>query len=139
TLSRDIRAPTSFELFRPSAASLINVIADPRPRPTFGLQTQAFQSTGGNRTLRPEVAKTFTAGFILSPPVLSGFRMSVDYYKINIKDVISNLTIQQTLDQCYVARNQEYCSLILRNAQDQIFQINGTDINSARLKTAGVD
>jgi outer membrane receptor protein involved in Fe transport len=139
TLSRDIRAPTAFELFRPSAASLINVIADPAPGPTFGLQTQVFQSTGGNTGLKPEIAKTFTGGIVLSPPVLPGFRMSVDYYKINIKDVISNLTIQQTLDQCYVAKNQEYCALILRNAQGQIFQINGTDINSARLKTAGVD
>ena len=139
TISRDIRAPTIFELARPAAASLINTIADPKPGPTFGLQTQVFQVTGGNSTLRPEIAKTYTGGFILSPAAVPGLRLSVDYYKISIKDVITNLTIQQTLDQCYKAGNAAYCALESRNASGQLTQINGTDINSAILRTAGVD
>jgi outer membrane receptor protein involved in Fe transport len=136
TISRDIRAPTIFELYRPLSASLINVVADPRN----GTSTTVFQRTGGNADLRPEVAKTYTGGVVVSPNFLRGFRMSVDYYKINIKDVITNLTIQQTFDQCFKAGVQAQCALITINpATNTITEVSGKDVNSATLKTAGVD
>jgi outer membrane receptor protein involved in Fe transport len=136
TISRDIRAPTIFELYRPLSASLINVVADPRT----GVSTSVFQRTGGNPNLRPEIAKTYTGGVVLSPNFLRGFRMSVDYYKINIKDVITNLTIQQTFDQCFKANVAEQCALITINpATNTITEVSGKDVNSAVLKTAGVD
>jgi outer membrane receptor protein involved in Fe transport len=104
------------------------------------VSTTVFQRTGGNPNLRPEIAKTYTGGVVLSPTFLRGFRMSVDYYRINIKDVITNLTILQTLDQCYKAGNQAYCALVTINpVTNTITDVSGQDINSAVLKTAGVD
>jgi outer membrane receptor protein involved in Fe transport len=64
--------------------------------------------------------------------------MSVDYYKINIKDVIGGLSAQQTINQCQFG-NTEICALIIRGANNTITLISGNDINSQSLRTSGVD
>jgi outer membrane receptor protein involved in Fe transport len=135
TVSRDIRAPTIYEAFRPSGIQTFVTVIDPR----LGSSVQAPQITGGNPDLVPEVAKTHTVGVVFSPSAVPGLRASVDYYKINIRDVIATLTPQQTVDQCEISRNLEYCALIVRSASGTIASISGQDINAASLRTAGVD
>ncbi len=57
-----------------------------------------------NFTLRPEVGDTLTAGVVVQPGgPFEGLRVSVDYYKIEIKDAIVVLTAQETVNACYVA------------------------------------
>jgi outer membrane receptor protein involved in Fe transport len=135
TISRDIRAPTIYETFRPSGIQTFVTVIDP----LLGSSVQAPQITGGNLNLAPEVAKTHTVGVVFTPDFIPGLRASVDYYKINIRDVIATLTPQQTVDQCYVSKNLEYCDLITRSAAGTIASISGQDINAASLRTAGVD
>lgn len=54
--------------------------------------------SGGNPNLRPENSKSISAGFILSPRAFEGFRLSVDYTRIEKTDNISTLTVQQVID-----------------------------------------
>jgi outer membrane receptor protein involved in Fe transport len=75
---------------------------------------------------------------VFSPAFAPGLRMSVDYYKINIKDVVGNLSAQQTIDQCRLG-NQQTCALITRGANNLITTIAGTNINASALRTSGVD
>ncbi|MGH7958677.1 MAG: TonB-dependent receptor, partial [Opitutaceae bacterium] len=54
--------------------------------------------TGGNPALQPERSESRSAGIIVMPHVLPGFRLSVDYTRINKKDNIAGFNFQQTVD-----------------------------------------
>jgi iron complex outermembrane recepter protein len=70
---------------------------------------------GGSATLKPEVSDTYTVGVVLTPSFLPDFNMTVDYYDIKIKDVISSLGAQFSLNQCVYTGNANYCNLVHRN------------------------
>jgi outer membrane receptor protein involved in Fe transport len=111
TQSRDIRAAGFRELFQKTAPT------DPttaqgrvqnanRNDPSKGGTAGADQAdstpiyTGGNFTLRPENADTTTIGAVLAPTFLSGFRVSLDWYQIKLKEAILNLTGQAVVNNC---------------------------------------
>jgi iron complex outermembrane recepter protein len=99
TGSRDIRAPSLFDLFQPVTTSGSGY-TDLHTGFT-GIATTQF---GGNPALTPEKADTFTAGLVFHPANLSGFGLAVDYYSIKVKNAISNidgrsLTIQKICEQ----------------------------------------
>ncbi len=53
---------------------------------------------GGSPNLRPEFSRSVSAGAIFTPRFLPGFRLSVDYTKIDKTDEIASLSIQQVFD-----------------------------------------
>lgn len=53
---------------------------------------------GGNPNLEPETSKSISAGFIYTPSILPGLRLSLDYTQIDKKDEITTLTQQQIVD-----------------------------------------
>ena len=59
----------------------------------------------GNSNLTPEKANTYNVGFVFNPkfssPWLSGFSVSVDYYNIKIRNVISTINGLTALAKCY--------------------------------------
>ncbi|WP_430426368.1 TonB-dependent receptor domain-containing protein [Phenylobacterium sp.] len=84
TRSRDIRAPNLNELFAPETASLTGFTDI---HTTNTAVTRLF--TRSNPDLKPEVAKTLTAGMVIKPaPRLS---LSIDYYRINIANAIASV------------------------------------------------
>ncbi|MDB5461328.1 MAG: TonB-denpendent receptor, partial [Caulobacteraceae bacterium] len=87
TQSHDIRAPNLYELFQ-SPTFGTTTITDPHTGQTGTVMSEAV----GNPNLKPEVADTLTAGVIYSPSWFSGFRLSLDYYDINITNVVSTTT-----------------------------------------------
>ena len=58
-----------------------------------GLQTGNFVNgtSSGNQGLKPEVARTWTAGVLLRPNFLSGLNISLDWYDINLKNAINTI------------------------------------------------
>lgn len=103
TRSRDIRAPGIIDLYNGSQFSSSTV--------TFsGTTVPLFQLTRGNPNLRPEKADTLTFGAVLEPAFLPDFQLSVDYYKINLKNAISTLLAQQQVNLC-AAGDQTFCAL----------------------------
>ncbi|MFA9200831.1 MAG: TonB-dependent receptor domain-containing protein [Cypionkella sp.] len=113
--TKAVRAPNIFELFRPQSTQLTNLATDPcagaapttnatlravclaqgAPAASIGsiqdpAAGQANVTVRGSTALQPETAKTFTVGVLLQPETyLSGFTMSLDYYRINVTDAIN--------------------------------------------------
>jgi outer membrane receptor protein involved in Fe transport len=132
TRSQDIRAPNLDELYTTRFETFSPVII-----PTTGENVTIHELTGGNTNLKPETAQTFTAGVVLTPTEVPGFRTSVDYYDINISGAITTLQPQTVVNLCY-AGNTTYCNLLTYNGTTPT-AVNLTSINAAELKETGVD
>jgi outer membrane receptor protein involved in Fe transport len=74
---------------------------------------------------------------VLKPDFLPGFQMSIDYYRIHIKDAIGTLTEQQVLDQC-AAGNAALCQLFTVTSAGTLVVRNKT-LNLSVVRVAGVD
>ena len=85
TRSRDIRAPTLYELFAAPSQTIV--------RATDTLTNTANsvpQVTLSNPSLKAEIGNTFTAGVVWKPA--RNLSLSVDYYHIKISDAITQVT-----------------------------------------------
>ena len=119
---------------------------------SYNFTTVAIPVTNaGNVGLSPESATTKTVGVVLRPrfasPLLSNISVSVDFYDIAIKDVISTVAGNTALAKCY---NQDgtnptysaanaFCSLIQRDATGGISNVALPYLNLGGLKTRGID
>jgi outer membrane receptor protein involved in Fe transport len=72
--------------------------------------------SGGNPDLKEETSDSFTAGLVFQPAFMSGFTLSVDYYDIDIDNVITAPTAQKILNACYdgATLNTQFCDLFQR-------------------------
>ncbi len=78
---------------------------------------QTNNYVGGNPTLEPEEADTLTVGFVFTPASIP-LTLSLDYYDIEIENVILALAEQNILDACYLIEkdaNGFFCSRIYRS------------------------
>jgi len=138
------RAPNVSELFSPVTTALRNATLDPCSVANAGnidatLQARCVSTgmlpaqvgvlqdivSGQVNTLEgsdpvnlpdAETADTFTAGFVWTPNVsfVDDLTLSLDYYDIDITDVIGEFSAQEILDQCYVAGIASACSNVVR-------------------------
>lgn len=140
TSSRDIRAPGLIDLYNGGQFSSSNVVYN-------GVTTPVFQLTRGNPNLTAETAETLTYGVVLKPQFIPGLQASVDYYKIDLKNAIGNLLVQQQVNLC-AAGDQSLCALqsfangvltvITPPLNLNVQQVEGTDFEiSYRHKLAG--
>jgi len=114
TLSVDIRAPNLFDLYQPTTISSGSGY--------FDIHTQTQNNTqvvtGGNSNLQPEIARTFTAGIVLTPDSLfPGFSTSLDYYRVRLHNAIgqisgTNVSIQNLCNGS--GGTSPYCALYVR-------------------------
>lgn len=103
--SRDIRAAGFRELFLKNVpteeGSSQGIVDNPAiPGSPAGGDDPTPILNGGSFALSPEKADTTTLGAIFSPGFASGLRLSVDWYQIKIKDVITDIPGQRILDFC---------------------------------------
>lgn len=142
------RAPNIQELFSPVTTGLSNATGDPcsvanaanidarlrglcestgmLPGQVGVLQDivarQINDLRGSNPTTPPsaETAETFTAGFVWTPTFdfVENVVLSVDYYDIDVQDVIGQFSAQQILDQCYVVGSAAACANVVRSNGD---------------------
>ena len=75
---------------------------------------------GGNPDLNPEVATTKTIGVVLTPSMVPGFSLSVDWFDIKVKGLIQGFGADAILNACG-ANNALACSLINRNAAGSLW------------------
>ena len=71
----------------------------------------------GNANLVPETSKSFTVGAVIEPPFIPGFALTIDYFNIRVKDVISGLTGQAIINRCYddpTGIDNEFCRAVFR-------------------------
>src|SRR5690606_16766994 len=110
TASRDVRAARLEERFdrQGQGTSLQD--------PAFDNQTfTTFQLRGGNPSVQPEEADTFTIGAIYQPARVEGLSLSVDWYDIEVDGAIDFLGVQEIVDQCWATGADEFCGRITRD------------------------
>jgi iron complex outermembrane recepter protein len=176
---RAVRAPNIGELYTPSAVGLdgsldpcavplktgsTNVLANGvtlkqceltgvTPAQFGGiLPNTAFQYNGlvgGNPNLQPEIADTYSAGFVLTPRVVPNLTASVDYYDIKVKDAIGPITENAILAGCInsngnLAQQDFFCNRIHRSSSGSLWlsstgYVTDIDQNQGAITTQGVD
>lgn len=79
-------------------------------------QINNFEGSNPNALPGPETADTLTLGFVWTPEfdAIPDLVLSMDYYDIDITDVIGELSAQEILDGCYSAGLANVCSQITR-------------------------
>jgi outer membrane receptor protein involved in Fe transport len=174
SMSKAVRSANVIELFTAQGLGLFDMDFDPcdaanrpggaatRPANCIGSnpwQVTAAQSAGGgldspagqynffgggNPNLNPEEADTTTYGVVFTPGFLSGFSLSVDYFKIEVTDLVSSVGPLNSIAACYrAAPDAAACARIRRNANGQLWlgsgQVTDLNVNIGGLETSGID
>lgn len=133
--NRAVRAPSLNNLYYPQRIALnsggTDLCAGPTPDYTAeqcalaGVPTsvygnvpanpanQYYNVTGGNPSLEPEIADTYTVGFALEP--ISDLNLSLDWYKVEIEGAIAGIGYNTIQILCM--EQSLYCDLIKRDAR----------------------
>lgn len=120
---------------------------------TYNATTVAVPATNtGNFGLREESATTKTVGLVLTPRINSSLfanlSLSVDFYDIRIKNVISTVAGNIALNRCYnvggynptYSADDQFCQLISRsNLNGEVTNVALPYLNLGGLKTRGLD
>ena len=95
------------------AGSTASNLDDFRPNYTSGIAGVL----GGNPNLKPEESDSFTFSTVLRPRFIPNFSLVLDYYEINIGDVISAVSADTAAANCVSGPtlNADACSTIFRN------------------------
>lgn len=73
---------------------------------------------GSNSKLSAERSNSLTIGAVMQPRFIPGLSVTLDYYHINIKNVIFSLAAQTIINQCYDnpgGINNPFCAVVFRN------------------------
>jgi outer membrane receptor protein involved in Fe transport len=171
--NRAVRAPNLIELFSPAVVSFAS-FSDPcsgaagasvagcaRTFATPALaaaqlgsvpaclqaQCNVLQGSPTDRTvLKPERADTITIGAVLTPRMIPGLNITVDYFGISINNpIVQGIGPSLILSQCVT--NGVYCSLVHRDPTNGALfggglasgYVQNTTTNAGSLKTSGID
>jgi iron complex outermembrane receptor protein len=110
---------------------------------------QYYGLTGGNPNLQPEIADTYTVGFVLTPHVLPNLSASIDWFDIKIKDVIGPITANVILAGCLnsngdLAQQDYFCNRVHRAGNGSLWlstsgYVSDVNENQGGLTTEGFD
>ncbi|KGJ96327.1 TonB-dependent receptor domain-containing protein [Colwellia psychrerythraea] len=97
---------------------------------------------GGNPDLSPEIADTLTLGLV--GQITDEIDFSIDYWTIDIEEVIGTIDEDVTLEQCANSGDAAYCDNITRNNAGSLWTgqqgfITATNINLASRAWEGID
>jgi iron complex outermembrane recepter protein len=166
TLSRAVRAPNGHELFLSETISQVAASDPCAGVPTAsaaacarsGVTAAQYgnipaansfnQLTGGNPNLKPQTADTVTGGLVFVPTAwLPSLMLSVDYWRIKVKDYIGSLSAVDSLNNCINTGDPVYCELVRRDANGSLSVGNGptsgrviaTGLNTGSFEMSGID
>jgi outer membrane receptor protein involved in Fe transport len=170
TYNRAVRAPNVQELFSPQ-----RVVLNGNGDPCAGIGPIAANNAGclaqgltvgqvvagnpagqyngligGVPTLDPEIADTYTLGVVLQPSFIPRLAITVDYFKIKIRDAIQQLGQDFILNVCGTAPGTvlpdgtPVCSLIHRDASGSLWRsadgyVRDQVRNIGSFETSGID
>jgi outer membrane receptor protein involved in Fe transport len=113
TRSRDIRAPTLWDLFQQPVTSTSGINDS-----LTGVSGSANTKVIGNPALKPEVARNTTLGLVFAPGWLANLNLAVDYFHIVVEREIALVNganpVVQTLCLASPGGSSPYCGLIQR-------------------------
>ncbi|EMD82550.1 TonB-dependent receptor plug domain-containing protein [Pacificimonas flava] len=98
--------------------------------------------TGGNPNLEEETSSTYTIGAVIQPDfVASGLNIAIDYFNVEVDDVIATINGDQTLRDCFrrLDASAATCQAVNRLSNGQIDFIETNLLNLGALKVNGLD
>ncbi|TCM15388.1 TonB-dependent receptor-like protein [Novosphingobium sp. PhB165] len=140
TISRDIRAPTLYDLFQPETVVTGSFVDTKDPNHPVTVYVPSINN--GNPDLKAEVGRTYTFGAVYKPHFIPGLTLTADYYHTVVSDAITtvqgfNAAIQQA---CYDSNGTSpYCSLIQRDDQGNVTAFYIKPQNISKVRTWGID
>lgn len=96
TKSRDIRAPSLFDLGSSGSSSRTTLVD-----PLTGRSDVVPTTGGGNPNLVPEIGDTLTYGIVLQPSFAPGLSIAFDIFDIDLRGAISTLSAANIVNQCF--------------------------------------
>lgn len=163
--NRAVRAPNVTELFSPqsnglwggtdpcaganpiqTAAQCANsgVTASQYGNITASPASQYNGVFGGNPDLQPEIADTMSFGIVANP--FENFNFSVDYWDIELAEVIGTVGAELTVEQCGLTGDAAYCDNVNRSGAGSLWlgsgsssNVKATNVNLANRHWTGVD
>lgn len=165
--STSVRAPTQSDLFSPQSQNFA-FIQDPcdvlfigtNPNRAancaaagipvgFVNQPARDRSTGfasgGNPTLTEEKGKSYTIGGVFTPRFIPGFSLTVDYFNIEVENLIASLAAQTILNECFNAPSgivgNPFCATVNRNPDFTFAEpaVIAGGVNFAKQTSEGID
>ncbi len=134
TKSRDIRSANLAELYTTSTTLYTNIVD-----PVTNQGVYVLTNGGGNADLVPETSDTRTIGLVYEPGFARGLSLSLDYFNIEIDNIITTINGQDMVTRCFNG-NTALCDYITRNPADQsIVRIRTPYVNLAKYVTSGFD
>ncbi|MFT4197286.1 MAG: TonB-dependent receptor [Pseudoxanthomonas sp.] len=142
--NRAIRAPNISELYYSNAVGLyltddpcagsspeytqaqcanLGVSASQYGNVTENPAAQYNATEGGNSSLQPEKATTFTFGVAVTP--IKNLDLSVDYYDIKVDDAITTLGGDVIMQICANTGDEAYCSKVHRSSAGSLWMGGG--------------
>ena len=111
-------------------------VVSPGGAPVYAPFTQ-----GGNPDLRPEKSKSSQIGIVYSPSYITGFNATIDHFHYIVRNVISFISPNEVLNNCYELGIASDCALFQRNAADdyQVSSLFSGEENQGWLDVAGYD
>ncbi len=108
---------------------------------------QCGQLQGGNINLKPEEGNTVSFGVSFAPRAMPNLTGSIDYYRIDEKNVVGVIPADVILSNCLATGDPTYCSLIVRTSSGSVTGSSvatggyfvQTNLNTAKAKVAGID
>lgn len=100
---------------------------------------------GGNKALKPETARTLTAGVVVQPDWVPGLVFSVDWYQVRIANAIEAPSAQDVSDECVDLStiDNPFCNAVARTLTGahpgSISSVTAQEINVASFATDGID
>jgi iron complex outermembrane receptor protein len=165
TFARAVRAPNVVELYGPASVGLDGTYtSDPCSGCTPQFSAAQCAKTGvtageygkiaanpagqyngllgGNTALKPETAITKSVGVGFTPSFFPNFRAQIDWYDINVENVIQSIGGNNILNQC--ALSGLLCNLINRGPNGTLWTvpagfITDTLVNVGDLDEQGID
>ncbi len=162
---RAVRAPNIGELFFPQAVGLDGT-TDPcaGATPNFTLAQCARSGVtaaqygniganpaaqyngllGGNPNLTPEIADTLSFGFVYKPSFVQNLSVSLDYFDIQIDNVVGAIGGDIILTNCITTGNPLFCNAVRRSPSGSLWRSNDgfvsdLNVNFGSIGATGID
>lgn len=160
--SRSVRAPNFGELYAPTSEAITGSILDPCGEGRYnntatraancaalGITTPlpaiysdaVVVTAGGNKNLQPETSDSLTLGAVFQPGFIPGLNLTVDYWNIDIKNVIAQFGYLNILQLCVdlPTTNNSFCPQVVRAADGKVTNVYSNQLNASRMKARGLD
>lgn len=96
-------------------------------------------TVGGNPKVQPEKSVSRSVGVVFNPNFVPGLNINVDYFRINVNNLINDFGAQNILDACYIGGVSQFCNLVQRNAVGVVTVLDDIETNVGNIQTQGID